>query len=140
MFFQLLTTVILTAHFAYLAYVVVGGFIAWRWPRTIALHLGAGAWGLLIVTNPWGWKCPLTYAEHWSRARAGEEGFDAGFVDRYIEGVLYPAQYTRLLQVLVGVLVVVSWVGLYRRWRFRARQDRDTGVKGEESAGQTTTV
>jgi hypothetical protein len=134
--YQLLTTVILTAHFAYLAYVVVGGFLAWRWPRTIWLHLGAAGWGLLIVTNPWGWLCPLTYAEHWSRRRAGQEGFDAGFVDRYLEGVLYPAQYTRLLQVLAAVLVVTSWIGAYLRWRSR----RDTGAKSEDSSMHPTTV
>jgi hypothetical protein len=117
MFFQLLTSVILAVHFLYLAYVVVGGFVAWRWPRTVVAHLAAAGWGLLIVTNPWGWRCPLTDAEHWARGQAGQEGVDAGFIDRYLEGVLYPAQYTRLLQVLAGLLVVVSWVGLYLRWR-----------------------
>lgn len=136
MFFQVLTTVILTAHFAYLAYVVVGGFLAWRWPWTGWLHLTAAGWGLVIVTNPWGWLCPLTYAEHWSRDRAGQEGFDAGFVDRYLEGVLYPPQYTTLLQVLVGTLVVISWTVAYRRWRSR----RDTATKSGSEPAQPVTV
>ncbi|HLV59082.1 MAG TPA: DUF2784 domain-containing protein [Natronosporangium sp.] len=134
MLFQVLTSLILTVHAAYLAYVVVGGFLAWRWPRTVWLHLVASAWGLLIVTNPWGWQCPLTYAEHWSRRRAGQEGFTAGFVDRYLEGVLYPERYTRALQVLVGVLVVVSWIGVYLRWR------RDTARKSRAADRSPTTV
>jgi hypothetical protein len=136
MFFQVLTTVILIAHFAYLAYVVVGGFLAWRWPWTVWPHLAAAGWGLFIVTNPFGWHCPLTYAEHWSRQRAGQEGFDAGFVDRYLEGVLYPAQYTRLLQVLVAVLVATSWIVAYRRWR----SGRDTGAKSDDRTGRPANV
>jgi hypothetical protein len=136
MFFQALTSVILAVHAAYLAYVVVGGFLAWRWPGTIWLHLVAAGWGLLIVTNPWGWQCPLTYAEHWSRHRAGQEGFDAGFVERYLEGVLYPAQYTRLLQVLVGLMVVASWAGVLLRRRLR----RDTAAKSGAPGTSATTV
>lgn len=41
--YQILTTLVLTLHFGYLAYVVVGGFVAWRWPRTIWVHLVAAA-------------------------------------------------------------------------------------------------
>jgi hypothetical protein len=134
--YQLLTTVVLALHFAYLGYVVVGGFLAWRWPRTIWLHLAATGWGLVIAVNPWGWQCPLTYAEHWSRQLAGQAGFDTGFVDRYIEGVLYPAEYARLLQVLAGLLVVGSWIGFYRRGRSR----RDTGGKSGDPSERTATV
>ncbi|MGH3681980.1 MAG: DUF2784 domain-containing protein [Natronosporangium sp.] len=134
--YQVLTTLVLTLHFAYLAYVVVGGFLAWRWRRTIWLHLAATGWGLVIVANPWGWRCPLTDAERWSRQRAGQSGLEAGFVDQYLEGVLYPAQYTVLLQALAGLLVLGSWVGFYLRWR----SARDTDRKSEDSSERTANV
>jgi hypothetical protein len=113
--YQALTTAILVVHFAYLAYVVVGGFVAWRWPRTIWLHLFAAAWGLVVVVAPL--ACPLTAAEDWARRRAGEAGLTRGFIDRYIEGVLYPERFTVFLQVLAGILVVVSWIGFLVRRR-----------------------
>jgi hypothetical protein len=134
--YQILTTLVLVLHFGYLAYVVAGGFLAWRWPVTIWLHLAAAGWGLVIAANPWGWRCPLTDAEHWARRRAGQAGYDAGFVDRYIEGVLYPEQYTVLLQVLAGLLVVGSWVGFY----FRRRSRRDTGRKSEDPSERPANV
>jgi hypothetical protein len=111
----LLVTVILAVHFAYLGYVVVGGFLAWRWPRMFWPHLAAAAWGLAVVGIPL--TCPLTTAENWARRRAGQTQQTAGFIDRYIEGVLYPERYTVLLQVLAGAMVVGSWAGayLYRR-------------------------
>ncbi|GAA1028958.1 DUF2784 domain-containing protein [Virgisporangium ochraceum] len=112
---DVLVTVILVVHFGYLAFVVVGGFLAWRWPRMFWVHLAAAAWGLAVVGIPL--TCPLTTAENWARREAGQTEQTAGFIDRYIEGVLYPERYTLPLQVLVGVTVVGSWVGayLYRR-------------------------
>jgi hypothetical protein len=78
--FRLLATLALVTHFAYLAYLVVGGFLAWRWPRTIWLHVGAAMWGVLVVaaTLP----CPLTWVEDWARLRGGEPALTKGFVDR----------------------------------------------------------
>lgn len=112
---EFLVSVILVVHFGYLAFVVVGGFLAWRWPRVFWVHLAAAAWGLAVVGIPL--TCPLTTAENWARRQAGQTEQSAGFIDRYIEGVLYPQRFTLVLQVLVGVTVVGSWVGayLYRR-------------------------
>jgi hypothetical protein len=112
---KLLVSVILVVHFAYLAFAVFGGFLVWRWPRVFWVHLVAAAWGLAVVGIPL--TCPLTTAENWARRQAGQTEQTAGFIDRYIEGVLYPERYTLLLQVLAGVTMVGSWVGayLYRR-------------------------
>jgi hypothetical protein len=121
--YRVLVTVILSVHFAYLAYVVLGGFLAWRWPRAFWPHLVAAAWGLAVVGIPL--ACPLTTAEDWARRRAGQAGLTQGFIDRYIEGVLYPSRYTVFLQVGVGLMVVGSWLGAYLRWRRRRPQSTD---------------
>jgi len=111
-------TVILTLHFAYLAYVVLGGFLAWRWPRAIWPHLVALGWGILIVLGLV--NCPLTWAENWGRRRAGEAPLPTGFVDRYLENVIYPPRYVNEARAVVALIVLVSWVGAYLRWRSRA--------------------
>jgi hypothetical protein len=134
--YRVLVSAILVVHFGYLAYVVLGGFLAWRWPRAFWPHLLAAAWGLAVVGVPL--TCPLTVAENWARHRAGERALTAGFIDRYIEGVLYPARYTHLLQVLVGVLVGGSWLGAL--WLLRRRKHRDTAVKSEVPSDPTVTV
>ena len=113
--YRVLMTLVLALHFGFLAYLVIGGFLAWRWPRTVWLHLAAAAWGVVVVAARL--VCPLTYAEHWARRRAGETGVGQGFIDRYIEGVIYPERYAALAQALVAVLVLVSWVGLLHRLR-----------------------
>lgn len=141
--YQLLTIVLLALHFGYLGYLVVGGFLAWRWPRTIWAHAAAAAWAVTTVT--FHLDCPLTLAEDWSRQRAGEPPLTAGFIDRYVEGVLYPQRYALAVQLLVALLVLGSWLGLARRfgpvWRRRkAGGRRDTGHKSGESSEPTVTV
>lgn len=113
--YRLLITLVLVLHFGFLAYLVVGGFLAWRWPRTVWLHLTVAAWGVVVTAAQL--VCPLTYVEHWARRQAGQAGVGQGFIDRYIEGVLYPERYAALARALVAVLVVVSWAGLLHRLR-----------------------
>ena len=53
--------------------------------------------------------------------RAGMPVLRTGFIDTYIDGVLYPDRVAHLVQVLVGAIVLVSWAGLYLRWRGERR-------------------
>src|SRR5262245_15656582 len=107
--YHLLAQATMVVHFAVLIYIVTGGFLAWRWPRAIWPHLLLATWGFSTITV--GFNCPLTYVENWARLRAGEQGLHTGFIDTYIEGVVYPDRYTGLIQFLAGTLVVVSWAG-----------------------------
>jgi Protein of Unknown function (DUF2784) len=109
--YALLTRVIIGLHFAFVLYVVFGGFLAWRWPRLIWPHLAAVAWGAGIVLGVL--ECPLTDAENWARSQAGDAVPAAGFIDRFVEGVIYPERFTGLLQALAVVIVVASWLGAY---------------------------
>jgi hypothetical protein len=122
MWYRLIADVAMVAHFAFLAYLVAGGFIAWRWPRTIWTHVATALYGLFNVLV--GWECPLTYVENWGRERAGEATLPGtGFIDHYIAGVVYPEQHEGLVQALVAVVVLVSWVGfVLRRQRGRGRR------------------
>ena len=136
--YEVLASTVLVLHFCFLAYVVLGGFLAWRWPRALWPHLAAAAWGLAVVGIPL--TCPLTLVEHWARRKAGETGVGRGFIDQYIEGVLYPERYTLLLQVLVGVTVAVSYAGMYLRRRKRRNTTRNTAQGSEEMSEPTATV
>ena len=108
-----LVTLILLTHFAYLAYVVGGGFLALHWPKAIWPHLVAAAWGVLLIS--FHLSCPLTIAENWARRHAGE-GVDAGFVNHYVTGVIYPAHDTNLARLACAVVVLSSWLVVGRRY------------------------
>lgn len=77
-------------HFAFIAYVLAGGFLALRWRRTMWLHVPAVIWGIGIAAKRV--DCPLTWVERWARTKAAMTPLSPdGFVAHYITGVIYPA-------------------------------------------------
>ena len=116
--YRVLADATMLLHFAFLVWVVAGGFVAWRWPRAIRWHLLAGAWGLAIVV--FGFNCPLTWVEDRAREAAGEAGLSRGFIDTYLTGVIYPERYLVQAQALVAVAVAISWAGFVLRRRSAA--------------------
>jgi hypothetical protein len=115
--YHIVVALAVVAHVAFLCYLVVGGFVALRWRRTIWLHVPAAVWGIAITTAHL--ECPLTWLERWSRAKAGMAPLPPdGFVAHYITGVLYPAGWTGIVPVATFALIAVSWA-LYgwRGWR-----------------------
>ena len=107
----LLADAMIVTHLAYLVYLVAGGFLAWRWPRAIYPHMVAAVWALGIVTI--GYPCPLTTLEGHFRGEAGVPGF----IDRYVEGVVYPEEHTLTARLVVAAVVAVSYLGAFRRRR-----------------------
>ena len=105
MAYRLLADAVVLFHTAFVAFVVLGGFLAWRWSRIAWLHVPCALWGAVIEYQ--GWICPLTPLENDLRRRAGLAGYAGGFVEHYVLPVLYPAGLTRPTQALLGTLVVI---------------------------------
>lgn len=116
--YQIVVALAVAAHFAFIAYLIAGGFIALRWRRSIWLHLPAVLWGAAITIEHL--DCPLTWVERWGRAKAEMPPLPPdGFIAHYITGVLYPSSWMGAVQVGVFAVVAVSWA-LY--WRSGRRQ------------------
>jgi hypothetical protein len=122
MAYRLLADATAFVHLLFVLYVAFGGFLTWRWPRTIVAHVLAVAWGAGSVVV--GFDCPLTSAENWARAEAGEAGLPpGGFIEHYLTGVIYPESALGLVRAGVVVCVAVSWAVLWvRHGRTRARK------------------
>jgi hypothetical protein len=115
---SLVADLTVVVHLAFLVFVAIGGILAWRWPRLIWLHVASVGWavGILVV----GQDCPLTDLQRYAERQTGQPRDSRGFVDRYLEDVLFPERYTTALRVLIGALVVVGWVGFWLRHQRRA--------------------
>ena len=114
--YRLLADAVLLAHAAFVAFVMLGGLLALRWPRIAWIHLPVAAWGAGIEFL--GGICPLTPLENHWRALAGEQGYAGGFVEHYVVALLYPAGLTRGVQVALGVAVLAVNAAVYAyAWR-----------------------
>jgi Protein of Unknown function (DUF2784) len=102
--YRALADLILALHLVFVLFVVAGGLLVVRWPRIAWLHIPAAIWGVLIEFT--GWICPLTPLENSMRTRGGEAGYNGGFIEHYIQPLLYPAGLTRSTQVVLGSLVL----------------------------------
>ncbi len=129
MLYRSLADVVVIVHLAFILFIAVGGLLAWRWPRLLWLHLPAVVWGLGSITI--GFTCPLTPLEKYLRRLAGGDAYAGGFVDRYIEGVVYPEELTPWLRGLAAAGVLAGYAGVAAtRWAGRARGDARDPVTG----------
>ena len=106
-------------HLAFIAFAFAGGLLVLGWCRPTALHLPAVAWATLVEVMHW--SCPLTPLENYFRHRGGQAGYAGGFVEHYIEPVVYPSGLTPTIQVMIGCAVFLVNVAVYTvvitRWR-----------------------
>ncbi len=123
MAWRILADLLVVGHLAFAAFVVFGGFLAWKWRWAVCAHLPALAWGFWIETS--GRICPLTPLEIHLRRLAGEAGYQGGFLDHYVVAVLYPPWLTRPDQwVLAALLLAINLVAYGALLRPRRRLRR----------------
>ena len=112
MIYRALADLVLVVHLAFVLFVVLGGLLVLRWPWVAALHIPAAIWGVLIEYS--GWICPLTPLENSLRRSGGEAGYSGGFIQHYIEPLLYPAAgLTRGTQIVLGSLALLVNLAAY---------------------------
>ena len=105
-----------------LAAIVAGSLAGWRWvgsPWFRTAHLLAI--GIVVVQAWLGRTCPLTTLESWLRLQAGDVGYSGGFIEHWVQSVLFyqaPAWVFTLLYTAFGLIVAVSW------WRFPPRRSK----------------
>ena len=135
MFYGFAADALAVAHLAFIGYVLCGGLLVFRWPRSVFMHVPAVVWAVLLEL--YRLSCPLTPWEQQLRLAAGEGGYGGGFVAHYLLPLIYPAGLTHNVQlVLAGVVIAVN--GIVYGWLVRKRwKARRAGIKhGNERAHQ----
>jgi len=122
MLFRRLADLVLVVHFAFVAFVVLGGLAALKWPRIAWVHIPVALYGASVEFL--GFVCPLTPLEVWLRRRGGEAGYAGGFVEHYVTATLYPMGLTRTLQLELGAFVLLINAAIYTIWWRRRRREK----------------
>lgn len=102
-------------HFCFIAFVVAGGLLSFRWPRLLWLHFPVAVYGIMImVVN---WRCPLTDLEIWLRTQAGQVVEWSEFIERYIWSLVgWNGTEPFILVGIIGLMLLCNgrayWVQL----------------------------
>jgi hypothetical protein len=109
-----LADVTVFVHFTALLYIGLGGFLAWRWPRSLYVHVLFAAWGFIVNLLPV--PCPLTALEDWFRGMQGLGPLPGGFNEYYIYDKIIPRELLPVIAAGAIIVVIVSYVGAWKRW------------------------
>jgi hypothetical protein len=116
---SLLADAVLVVHLMFVLFVGLGAFLVLRWPQLAWLHLPAALWGAYVEFS--GRICPLTPLEVFFRRRAGEAGYEGGFIEHYVTAWIYPEGLSREIQIAIGLTVLIVNVLIYG-WVFHGRR------------------
>lgn len=119
MLLRLTADLVVVIHLVFLVFVGAGSLLARRRPWLAWLHAPALVWAAVSVTI--GVTCPLTSLEKVLRRLAGEGVYQGGFVDHYLEGVVFSESLTPSLQVMALLVIAGGYAGLYRGRRLASR-------------------
>lgn len=111
MIHRLLARLILAAHVAYVAFVLFGSFLVFRWPSMVYLHLAAVAWAFATLAFDLG--CPLTPWEKTLLKRGGVEPYPEGFLQHHILRTRWAAEHSRRNHTIAGLVVVALNAAVY---------------------------
>jgi hypothetical protein len=108
---SILADMVLVLHGAFIAWATLGALAVWRWPLLAWVHLPALAWAIWIEATAG--VCPLTPLENALRHRAGERGYDGGFIDHHLGALIYPQGLTPVAQWRLALGLAAFNLGLY---------------------------
>ena len=114
---RILADVTVVVHLLALLFIGLGGFLAWRWPKVIFVHIFFAIWGVAVNVLPI--PCPLTAAEDYFRHQQGLGDLPGGFNAYYLYDTVFPRTMLPLVGVIALIVVVFSYVGAYLHWRQR---------------------
>lgn len=112
MLYRALADLVALTHLAFIIFALLGGLLALRWRWVPWVHLPAAVWGAAVEF--FGWFCPLTPLEDMLRRASGSAGYPGGFIERYLTPIIYPAELTREFQVVLGCVVIILNLAVYR--------------------------
>ena len=122
----LLANAVLVIHAGIAAFVVtglllviVGNLEHWRWVNNAWFRIAHVAAIGIVVAESWlGFVCPLTNLEMWLRSRAGEASYGGGFIEHWLQQLLY---YSAPPWVFVAAYTMFALAVLATWWYFPPR-------------------
>lgn len=110
-----------------LVLIVAGQWLRWDWVNRLGFRIAHLAAIGFVVLQAWlGAVCPLTTLENWLRVRAGQTGMGPGFIEYWLQRLLFyeaPAWVFTTAYTVFALAVLASWLLFPPGKRLRAGAD-----------------
>jgi len=126
--------VVVAVHLCFLAYIVLGGFLALRWPALLWPSIAATVYSAYVTLASF--TCPLTTLEKWLLQAGGRVPYEGSFIAQYLHGVLYPAQYERAAWVIAMGVALASYALVLTRRRNPTSSRRPSRARANPAPAQ----
>jgi hypothetical protein len=110
-----LADVVVALHLVFLAYMVLGGFLALRRFGLIWPHVAVIVYSFYVTLTSF--TCPATTLEKWLLVKGGETPYEDSFIHEYLRGTLYPPAIETAVWLGCMTVAVASWVVVLTRRR-----------------------
>jgi len=121
---QLLADLVIVLHLLFILFAIFGGLLVLKKRWIAFLHIPAVLWGGFV--NVTGGICPLTPLEVSHQIASGQEGYEGGFIEHYLEPIVYMSGTSRTLELSLGIVVVVWNVLIYSLIFVRLRKGKQS--------------
>ena len=129
----LLANAVLVVHVSIAAFVVAGLLLVilgnlehWSWVNNAWFRIAHVAAIGIVVAESWlGFVCPLTSLEMWLRSRAGEASYGGGFIEHWLQQMLYysaPPWVFAAVYTVFALAVLATWRYFPPRFKTRVHE------------------
>ena len=109
--YELAADFTLIIHFTFILFVIFGALLFFITTKIIFIHIPAFIWGSYIeLTHS---ICPLTYLENWFLHKANLTTYSEGFIQNYLEPIVYPTNLTKDIQIFLGIALILINIVIY---------------------------
>lgn len=113
MSFKILADIVVFIHFLWILFLIFGAFLGTRYRPIKILHISGFAFA--VISQIFGWHCPLTYLEVWLRERHNPVlSYTGSFIIHYLEKMIH-IEISRWIVLALTILICGFTVRVYLR-------------------------
>ena len=114
MFYIIAADIVVSLHFLWITFLIIGAFWGRRYKWIKRIHLAGICFAFLMQII--GWYCPLTYLEVWlRRMHDPSQSYAGSFITHYIEKIVYIDLPAEIIFIMTIILALISaWIYLHK--------------------------
>jgi hypothetical protein len=107
MLYGVFADIVVLIHFLWIIFLIAGAYWGRKFPRVRIVHITG--LGFAIVSQVFGWYCPLTHLEVWLREQHDPtQAYPGSFIAYYAEQLVYITVTPKIIFFLTIVLIGIN--------------------------------